>query len=117
MIRFVANLRHEILRPLRLKHYESLEAAFHDASRIEDLKEEKAYKTKRTSTSSWSKNEDKWKSSSTQEHSKSGGPITQPKIDPKTKEESIPKGTYYKLSRPRPFYYPMFKVSREGTCC
>ena len=30
VIRFMANLRYDILKPLKLKHYETLEAAFHD---------------------------------------------------------------------------------------
>ena len=43
VIRFVANLRYDILKPSKLKHYETLEAAFHDASKVEpDLKEEKS---------------------------------------------------------------------------
>ncbi|KAG5595755.1 hypothetical protein H5410_036987 [Solanum commersonii] len=42
--------------PLKLKHYETLEVAFHDASKVEaDLKEEKSYKAKSSLTSTWSK--------------------------------------------------------------
>lgn len=42
---FVDSLRHDISKPMRLKHYKILEEAFHDASKIEeDLEEEKAYK-------------------------------------------------------------------------
>lgn len=52
VIRSMANLRHNILRPLKLKHYDTLDAAFHDASKIEaDLKEENSYKAKTSSTS------------------------------------------------------------------
>ena len=35
VIRFVENLRYDILNLLKLKHYEILEAAFHDASKVE----------------------------------------------------------------------------------
>ena len=35
VIRFVANLRYDILKPLKLKNYETLEADFHHASKVE----------------------------------------------------------------------------------
>ncbi|KAG5632154.1 hypothetical protein H5410_003871 [Solanum commersonii] len=42
--------------PLKLKNYETLEAAFHEASKVEeDLKEEKSYKAKSSLTSTWDK--------------------------------------------------------------
>ncbi|KAK6779863.1 hypothetical protein RDI58_022047 [Solanum bulbocastanum] len=60
--KFIAKLRHDILRPLKLKHYKSLESAFHDALKVEeDLKEETFYKAKVSLTSSLSKGNEKWK--------------------------------------------------------
>ena len=41
VIRFVANLRYDILKPLKLDYYKTLEAAFHYVSKVEAyLKEE-----------------------------------------------------------------------------
>ncbi|XP_049349487.1 uncharacterized protein LOC125814081 [Solanum verrucosum] len=76
VIRFVANLRYDILKPLKLKLYETLEAAFHDASKVEaDLKEEKSYKAKSSLTSTWSKGRDNWKTTSSREQPKGGGQV------------------------------------------
>ncbi|XP_059292551.1 uncharacterized protein LOC132046018 [Lycium ferocissimum] len=47
IIRFVANLNRDIAKPMRLKTYNSLEEAFHDASKVEaDLKKRGPTKTK-----------------------------------------------------------------------
>ncbi|KAH0720261.1 hypothetical protein KY284_005291 [Solanum tuberosum] len=74
VILFVANLRYDILKPLKLKHYETLEAAFHDASNVEaDLKEEKSCKAKSSLTSTWSEGRDNWKTTFSREHPKGRG--------------------------------------------
>lgn len=56
-IRFMENLRYNILKPLKLKNYYTLEVVFHDASKLDvDLKEERFYKTKTSFTSTLNKN-------------------------------------------------------------
>ena len=65
VIRFVENLRYDILKPLKLKHYETLEVSFDDASKVEvDLNEKKSYKAKSSITSTWIKSLDNWKTTS-----------------------------------------------------
>ncbi|KAH0748147.1 hypothetical protein KY290_027379 [Solanum tuberosum] len=92
IIRFVANLSYDILKPLKLKNYETLEAAFHDASKVEaDLKEEKSYKAKSSLTSTWSKGIDNWKTTSSREQPKGGGQATQVKLDYKSKASEQPQ--------------------------
>ncbi|XP_060210548.1 uncharacterized protein LOC132637484 [Lycium barbarum] len=50
---------------MRLKTYNSLDEAFHDASKVEtDLKEERSYKHKSKSSSTWNKGKEKWNTSS-----------------------------------------------------
>lgn len=79
---FVTNLKYDILKPLKLKRYDTLEAAFRDSSKVEtDLKEEKSYMAKSSSTSLWDKNEDNWKTTSSMEQHKGGGPDMQVKFD------------------------------------
>lgn len=56
VIRFVKNLRYNILNPFKLKHYDTLKVAFNDTSKVElELKEERSYKDKSSSTSTWGK--------------------------------------------------------------
>ena len=65
VIGFVANLRYDILKPLKLKHYETLEVSFDDASKVEvDLNEKKSYKAKSSLTSTWKNGRDNWKTTS-----------------------------------------------------
>ncbi|KAH0667840.1 hypothetical protein KY285_029046 [Solanum tuberosum] len=79
--------------PLKLKHYETLEAAFHDASKVEaDLKEEKSYKAKSSLTSTWSKGIDNWKTTSSREKPKGGGQAAQVKLDYKSKASEQAQG-------------------------
>ncbi|XP_049405047.1 uncharacterized protein LOC125868442 [Solanum stenotomum] len=93
VIQFVENLRYDILKLLKLKHYETLEVAFHDASKVEaDLKEKKSYKAKSSLTSTWSKGRDNWKTTSSREQPKGGGQVAQVKLDYKSKASEQPQG-------------------------
>ncbi|XP_059289964.1 uncharacterized protein LOC132043503, partial [Lycium ferocissimum] len=85
VIRFVANLNHDISKPMRPHFYTTLEEAFHDATKVEaDLKAEKSYKAKNVSSLSWSKN--RW------EKAKITTPTPQAKFDYKAKGEDKAKG-------------------------
>ncbi|KAH0751925.1 hypothetical protein KY290_005193 [Solanum tuberosum] len=87
--------------PLKLKHYETLEAAFHDASNVEaDLKEEKSCKAKSSLTSTWSK-----------------GSIlkVEVKLDYKSKATEQPQGgNYVKPNFPRPSTIQCFRCQGRG---
>ncbi|KAG5599278.1 hypothetical protein H5410_030648 [Solanum commersonii] len=102
--------------PLKLKHYETLEAAFHDASKVEaDLKEEKSYKAKSSLTSTWSKGRDNWKTTSSREQPKGGGQAVPIKLDYKSKASEQPQGgNYVKLNFPRPFTIQCFRCQGRG---
>ena len=77
----MANLRYNILKTLKLKHYETLEASFHDAPKVEAyLKEEKSYNAKSSLTFTWRKCRDNWKTTS-REKPKGGGQSNHVKID------------------------------------
>ncbi|XP_060177895.1 uncharacterized protein LOC132607836 [Lycium barbarum] len=92
IIMFVAFLNNDIAKPMRLKTYNSLEESFHDASMVEaDLKEEKSYKDKGKSSSTWSKGTDKWKTS-TWEKPKTNTLTPQAKFDYKAKGDVKVKG-------------------------
>ena len=116
VIRFVANLRYDILKPLKLKHYDTLEAAFHDASKVEmDLKEEKSYKAKNTSTSTWDKSRDNWKATSSKGQFKGVGQDPQVKFDYKSKTNEKPQGgNYVKPTFPRPSTIQCFRCQGRG---
>ncbi|XP_059288236.1 uncharacterized protein LOC132041548 [Lycium ferocissimum] len=92
IIRFVANLNRDIAKPMRLKTYNSLEEAFHDASKVEaDLKEERSYKDKSKSSSNWIKGKESGKlplgisPRATLKHLKPNS-ITKPKVMTRLKE-------------------------------
>ncbi|XP_059287581.1 uncharacterized protein LOC132040912 [Lycium ferocissimum] len=92
IIRFVANMNRDISKPMRLKTYNSLEEAFHDASKVEaDLKEERSYKDKSKSSSTWNKGKEKWKTS-TWDKPKSNTQAPQAKFDYKAKGDDKAKG-------------------------
>ncbi|KAH0705915.1 hypothetical protein KY285_012228 [Solanum tuberosum] len=116
VIRFVENLRYNILKPLKLKHYETLEAAFHDASKVEEnLKEEKSYKAKSSLTSTWRKDIDNWKTTSSREKPKGGGQAAQVKLDYKSKASKQPQGgKYVKPNFPRPSIIQCFRCQGRG---
>ncbi|XP_059289010.1 uncharacterized protein LOC132042506 [Lycium ferocissimum] len=92
IIRFLANLNRDISKPMRLKTYNSLEEVFHDASKVEaDLKEERSYKYKSKSSSTWNKGKEKWKTS-TWDKPKSNTHAPQAKFDYKAKGDDKAKG-------------------------
>ncbi|XP_060170562.1 uncharacterized protein LOC132601495 [Lycium barbarum] len=92
IIRFVANLNRDISKPMRLKTYNSLEKAFQDASKFEaDLKEERSYKDKSKSSSTWNKGKEKWKTS-TWDKPKSNTQAPQAKFDYKARGDDKAKG-------------------------
>ncbi|XP_059289340.1 uncharacterized protein LOC132042847 [Lycium ferocissimum] len=69
----------------------SLEEAFHDASKVEaDLKEERSYKDKSKSSSTWNKGKEKWKTS-TWDKPKSNTQAPQAKFDYKAKGDDKAK--------------------------
>ncbi|KAG5619844.1 hypothetical protein H5410_005062 [Solanum commersonii] len=93
--------------PLKLEHYETLKAAFHDASKVEaDLKEEKSYKDK---------SRDNWKTISSREQPKGGGQADQVKFDYKSKASEQPQGgNYVKPNFPRPSTIQCFRCQGRG---
>ncbi|XP_049372688.1 uncharacterized protein LOC125837645 [Solanum verrucosum] len=87
VIRFVENLRYDILKTLKLKHYETLEAAFHDAS----------------------------KTTSSREQPKGGGQVAQVKLDYKSKASEQPQGgNYVKPNFPQPSTIQCFRCQGRG---
>ncbi|XP_059291051.1 uncharacterized protein LOC132044573 [Lycium ferocissimum] len=108
LIIFVANLNQEISKPIRLKTYRSLEEAFHDASKVEaDLKEERAYKEKNATTSTWSKSKEKWKTSNSRPQLK----CLKPSLTTRPKEMIKPKEvTMLNLTT---LIHPPFNVSND----
>ncbi|KAG5599722.1 hypothetical protein H5410_031092 [Solanum commersonii] len=104
------------IEPLKLNHYKTLEAAFHDASKVEeDLKEEKSYKAKSSLTSSWSKGRDNWKTASSREQPKGGGQAAQVKLDYKSKvSEQAQGGNYVQPNFSRPSTIQCFRCQGRG---
>ncbi|XP_059288741.1 uncharacterized protein LOC132042141 [Lycium ferocissimum] len=115
IIRFVANLNRDISKPMRLKTYNSLEEAFHDASKVEaDLKEERSYKDKSKISSTWNQGKEKWKPS-TWEKPKITTPTPQAKFDYKARGGDQAKGgNNAKPNFPRPSTIQCFKCQGRG---
>lgn len=72
------------------------------------MKEEKAYKTKSTSTSLWKKNEDKW--STTRVVVK----LLKPRLIIRQKGKTNPGGTYVKQNFPRPSTMQHYRCQDKG---
>ncbi|XP_059295621.1 uncharacterized protein LOC132048956 [Lycium ferocissimum] len=115
LIRIVANLNRGISKPMRLQTYRSLEEAFHDASKVEaDLKEERAYKAKNTTSSTWNKGKEKWKTF-TCEKPKTTTQAPQAKFDYKAKGDDKAKGgNNDKPNYPHPSTIQCFKCQGRG---
>ena len=111
----MANLRYDILKPLTHKNYETLEEAFHDASKVQaDLKEEKSYQDKSSLTSTWSRGRNNLKTTS-REQAKGGGQANQVKLDYKSKASQQPQGgNYVKPKFPRPSTIQCFRCHVKG---